>query len=139
MKLLDSCFLIDLQRELRRGEKLGAEDYLKKHTREEFGISTVSITEFLEGFELSEDGEKFLRPFRWLSVNAAVAREASRIGRQLRLKGNLIGDFDILIAATALTGDVSLVTRDPAHFQQIEGLRVETYGADDSDRHKSDG
>lgn len=87
MKLLDSCFLLDLQRELRRGEKLGAEDYLKKHTREEFGISTVSITEFLEGFELSEDGEKFLRPFRWLSVNAAVAREASRISPAASIEG----------------------------------------------------
>lgn len=49
MKLLDTCFLIDLQRELHRGINLGAEDFLKKHAREEFGISTISITEFLEG------------------------------------------------------------------------------------------
>jgi len=127
MKLLDTCFLIDLQRELHRGLNLGAEQFLLDHSQEQFAISTISIAEFLEGFKSTEDGEKFLRPFQWLSVNATVAREASRIRRQLRLKGKLIGDFDILIAATSLVGNFSLVTRDATGFQRIEGLLVETY------------
>lgn len=74
-----------------------------------------------------EDGEKFLRPFQWLPVNAAVSREASRIRRQLRLRGKLIVDFDILIAATALVGDLSLVTRDARDFERVAGLKVEAY------------
>ena len=74
-----------------------------------------------------EDGEKFLRPFQWLPVNAAVAREASRIRRQLRLQGKLIGDFDIQIAATALVGDLTLVTRDASYFERVTGLKVEAY------------
>lgn len=74
-----------------------------------------------------EDGEKFLRPFHWLPVNAAVARKASRIRRQPRLYGKLIGDFDILIAATTLVGDLSLVTLDARHFERVIGLKVEAY------------
>lgn len=127
MKLLDTSFLIDLQREFHRGKKLGASDYLQKHGQESFALSVISLTEFLEGFEVAEDGEKFLRPFQWLPVNAAVAREASRIRRQLRLQGKLIGDFDILIAATALVGDLSLVTRDTRHFKRVTELKVEAY------------
>jgi tRNA(fMet)-specific endonuclease VapC len=127
MKILDTCFLIDLQRELHRGKNLGASDYLQNHGQETFALSVVSLTEFLEGFEVVEDGEKFLRPFQWLPVNAAVSREASRIRRQLRLRGKLIGDFDILIAATALVGDLSLVTRDARDFERVAGLKVEAY------------
>lgn len=127
MKILDTCFLIDLQRELHRGSNLGASDYLQNHGQETFALSVVSLTEFLEGFEVVEDGEKFLRPFRWLPLNAAVAREASRIRRQLRLQGKLIGDFDIQIAATALVGDLPLVTRDARHFERVTGLKVEAY------------
>jgi len=127
MKLLDTCFLIDLQREFHRGTALGAGSFLEKHSQEEFALSVISLTEFLEGFETTEDGEKFLRPFQWLSVNSTVAREASRLRRSLRLEGKLIGDFDILIAATALVGDFYLVTRDVRHFKRVQGLKVESY------------
>lgn len=127
MKLLDTCFLIDLQREFHRGENLGPSSFLKQHGQEEFALSVISLTEFLEGFEVAEEGEKFLRPFHWLSVNPSVAREASRIRRQLRLQGKLISDFDILIAATALVGNFQLVTRDNRHFKRVRGLIVETY------------
>lgn len=127
MKLLDTCFLIDLQREFHHGKNLGPSSFLKKHSQEEFALSVISLTEFLEGFEVLEEGEKFLRPFHWLSVNPSVAREASRIRRQLRLQGNLISDFDILIAATALVGNFQLVTRNNRHFKRVRGLIVETY------------
>jgi predicted nucleic acid-binding protein len=42
----------------------------------------------------------------------------------LRRQGNLIPDFDLLIAATALRHDLTLVTRDTAHFERIEGLQL---------------
>ncbi|MDA0347358.1 MAG: type II toxin-antitoxin system VapC family toxin [Verrucomicrobia bacterium] len=127
MKLLDTCFLIDLQREFHGGKTLGASSYLKEHSQDNFALSVISLTEFLEGFEAIEDGEKFLRSFQWLSVSPIVAKEASRIRRQLRLQGKLIGDFDILIAATALVGNFQLVTRNDQHFKRIQGLQVETY------------
>jgi predicted nucleic acid-binding protein len=38
--------------------------------------------------------------------------------------GQLIGDFDTLIAATALHYDLILTTRNVRHFQRIPELRL---------------
>jgi predicted nucleic acid-binding protein len=127
MKLLDTCFLIDLQREFRDRKAGPARRYLAAHAADTFAISTVSLTEFLEGFEDPADGEMLLRPFRWLPVNTTVAREAAVIRRRLRLEGKLIGDFDILIVATARVGKMGLVTKDGEHFKRVAGLAVEAY------------
>lgn len=127
MKVLDTCFLIDLQRELKQGRAGKATRFLKQNAEEVFGIATVSVTEFLEGFADTGDGEAFLRPFLWLELDGRRARAAARIRRDLRLKGKLIDDFDILIAATALTEQVWLVTNNTQHFRHIEGLRLEAY------------
>lgn len=39
----------------------------------------------------------------------------------------MIGDFDILIAATAMDAGLTLVTDHARHFERIEGLMVEGY------------
>ena len=127
MKLLDTCFLIDLQRELQSGKSGPASAYLAGHSHERFALSVISLTEFIEGFADPEAGERLLRPFRWLPVNADVGRSAAGIRRRLRTDGRLIGDFDILIAATALAAGIPLVTRNGKDFQQIPGLVVEPY------------
>ena len=38
----------------------------------------------------------------------------------------LIGDFDLLIGATALQHDLTLMTNNRRHFDRIEGLRLES-------------
>lgn len=127
MKLLDTCFLINLQREIKKDAEGRATKYLRIHRGESFAVSVISITEFLEGFEDAGEGEKFLRPFYWLDIDGPRARIASRIRRDLRLAGQLIGDFDILIAATALADQITLVTDNTDHFQRIRGLEMESY------------
>lgn len=129
MKLLDTCFLIDLQREMRSHQTGPATHYLKANATERFAISVISITEFLEGFEDSMAGEALLRPYRWLPLIPEVARKAGQVRRELRLSGNLIGDFDILIAATALVGGMELVTNNQQHFGRVDGLVVVDYTA----------
>lgn len=127
MKVLDTCFLIDLQRELKQGQPGAAMHFLERKAGEVFGIATVSVTEFLEGFANMGEGENHLRPFLWLDLDGRRARAAARIRRDLRQKGKLIGDFDILIAATALAEEASLVTNNTEHFRRIDGLRLEAY------------
>jgi|WetSurMetagenome_2_1015567.scaffolds.fasta_scaffold206553_2 tRNA(fMet)-specific endonuclease VapC len=46
---------------------------------------------------------------------------------QLRKQGNLLEDFDILLAATARMHDLTLVTGNRDHFGRIEGLALETW------------
>jgi predicted nucleic acid-binding protein len=87
----------------------------------------VCALEFLEGYAQLRDGEEFLSPFPQLDVTARVSRTGSRIRRQLREQGARIGDFDILIGATALDVGADLVTADPDHYARIPSLAVTGY------------
>jgi predicted nucleic acid-binding protein len=87
----------------------------------------VTVMEFLEGFDDPAAGERLLRPFPWLEVTAEVVRQAARIRRDLRLRGERTGDFDILIAATAQAAGCPLVTDNTTHFTRIEALTVKGY------------
>ena len=127
MRLLDTCFLIDLQREWVRREPGPATVYLTIWREEEFAISVVSALEFLEGYSELSDGETFLSPFRQIELTGRACRIGSRVRRVLRQRGELIGDFDILIAATAMNEDAPLVTENTRHFQRVDGLRIENY------------
>jgi predicted nucleic acid-binding protein len=128
MRILDTCFLIDLHREWVRKRPGVATSYLSLGTSVEYGISVITALEFLEGYPEVADGERFLTPFPQLAVTTGVARSASRIRRSLRQRGEMIGDFDVLIAATALSGGHTLITGNIRHFARVDGLRVEGYG-----------
>jgi tRNA(fMet)-specific endonuclease VapC len=52
------------------------------------------------------------------------AMEFGRLRVQLRRKGVTIGAMDLLIAATALVHDLTLVTNNEQDFQPTPGLRV---------------
>ncbi len=58
----------------------------------------------------------------WILTYDILERYAD-IRRTLRPAGNLIGDMDTLIAATALERNLTLVTCD-GHFQRVPGLSV---------------
>jgi tRNA(fMet)-specific endonuclease VapC len=47
----------------------------------------------------------------------------------LRQQGRPIGDFDVLIAATALELDVEIVTENTTHFEAVAGLTTTRYRA----------
>ena len=127
MRVLDTSFLIDLQREWTGNREGGATRFLRAHAREGFAISSVTAVEFLEGYESLSEGERFLEPYQWIEVNPNIARAASRIRRRLRQVNVPIGDFGIIIAATALELEAPLVTADIAHFQPIHELVVDSY------------
>ena len=127
MKLVDTDFLIDLQREWAREKPGPATAFLHAHHGTTLAVSTVSVLEFLEGYEHPGGGERFLEPYSRLPVTDSVARRGSRLRRILRAEGRMIGDYDVLIAATALDAGLPLVTANTAHFRRVEGLAVESY------------
>jgi len=59
-----------------------------------------------------------------LSVNKAILKRFAQLRGQLRQSGNIIGDFDILIAATALHYDLTLLTQNRRHFSRIPDLKL---------------
>ena len=47
-----------------------------------------------------------------------------RLKAQLEIKGTRLDDFDLIIAACALTHNLTLATNNMLPFQRIEGLKV---------------
>ena len=62
-----------------------------------------------------------------LPLTDPIVVRAAEIYANLRQQGQLTSDADILIAATALTYGLVLVTSNVAHFARVGGLRVENW------------
>lgn len=127
--LLDTSFLIDLQREFAGARSRGAQKFLLQHATETAWISLPTWMEFAEGYE---DGREeacrlFLARFRLIAPDQEIAWRASRIARLLRSAGAIIGDHDVWIAATALEKNIPLVTHNPRHFTRIPGIQLLAY------------
>ncbi|NOR77872.1 MAG: PIN domain-containing protein [Methanophagales archaeon] len=128
--LLDTSILIAFLR--------GEEDVVSKVEAylEEFDMLSLSIItyyEILRGLKYIEN-EKKLRGFEQLMDKSEIitlAREvmdrASEIYAELKRRGELIEDADILIAASCLVKGMVLVTDNEEHFRRIEKLEVENW------------
>ncbi len=64
---------------------------------------------------------------RILPINVAVAEKFDEIKADLVKRGQIIGDFDILIASTALVYNSTVVTNNQEHYQRIKRLRLENW------------
>jgi tRNA(fMet)-specific endonuclease VapC len=97
------------------------------------GLSVVVLAELYEGAYYSRDPEKderglndFLRGVAVLGIDEETARIFGRERGRLRSTGQIIGDMDLLIAATALQYDLTLLSNNRRHFDRIDGLRIES-------------
>jgi predicted nucleic acid-binding protein len=62
-----------------------------------------------------------------LPVTLEVARFHSRLWAGLQQRGEIIAPHDLLIAATALAHNLTLITDNHRHFGRIEGLKISTW------------
>jgi len=99
--------------------------------RGDAAISAVTLGEVLEGILFGRDPSsaedrfgQWLQVVTVLPVDEAVARHFAQIRGDLRRVGMLIPDADLLIAATALHHDLTLVTRNRRHFARVPGIRL---------------
>lgn len=131
--ILETTFLIDLEREARRAESGPAHSLL---TREESSALYLTFTvagELAAGTSLGQRvrWERFLRPFEVLPSSADVSWRYGELYRHLSRNGMLIGTNDLWIAATSLAHEMPLVTNNTAHFARIPHLELVDY-ADES-------
>jgi len=127
---LDTSILIDNL----RGKK-GTVDFLRKLEDAGTGLSTTAVNSF-ELFYGAYKSEKrvnnlaaaktLLSRLMLLDLTVEASDEAARILSLLEEKGYVIGFRDVLIAAIALTNDMTLVTNDVDHFRRVPGLEVLT-------------
>ncbi len=62
-----------------------------------------------------------------LDFDLMAAREYARIRHDLERRGEIIGGNDLMIAATALAHDLTVVTHNYSEFSRFTGLRVEDW------------
>src|SRR5712691_10501064 len=62
---------------------------------------------------------QFLTPFPILDLNEPIMQHFAEIRSFLRRRGEIISDFDILIGATALFYDLTVLTYNKRHFKRI--------------------
>lgn len=67
----------------------------------------------------------FLAPFSSLPFDSSCVSEYARIRHHLEQRGELIGGNDLMIAAIALTNNLTLVTSNLDEFRRVPGLTVE--------------
>jgi len=67
--------------------------------------------------------ETLLKPVRILPFDSACAMRAARLRADLEISGTPIGPHDILIAATAMRHQATLVTRNVREFSRVQGLQ----------------
>lgn len=127
--IVETTFLIDLEREHARGTPGPAIAFLESHPDARLYLPFVVAGELAAGTSLADRArwEAFLGPFFVLGSSAEVCWAYGRTYRYLQENGRLIGANDLWIAATALAHHMPVVTRNTGHFRRVPGLDVEAY------------
>jgi len=117
---------------------LNGNEILKRKVKEigvySLSISNCVLAELYFGACNSKRVEENLRRIDLFKKNLSVlsdseesARLFGKIKADLRTKGTIIDDFDILIASIATANNHILVTNNTDHFERIEGLKIQDW------------
>jgi predicted nucleic acid-binding protein len=71
-----------------------------------------------------ENFRRFLAPFQILLVTEPIVERFAEIRAHLRRRGELISDFDILLAAVALHHDLVVLTFNVRHLRRVPDLQL---------------
>lgn len=96
-------------------------------------ISEITVAELKFGVEKSQKVKEnrrvsttFIEHINVLPIYSSLdvyAKEKSR----LQKLGTSIDDFDLLIGATAISNDLTLVTNNTKHFKRLNGVKLEDW------------
>ena len=97
------------------------------------GLSVISLAELCEGIYFSTEPEgneqdlnDFLRGVNIIGIDEEACKLFGRERGRLRKTGQIIGDFDLLIAATGLHYGLTVLTNNRQHFERVEGLQLKS-------------
>ena len=127
--LIDTSVLIAVQRGRLNPERLEDED-----DDEPVAIAAITASELLHGLHRLTSAVARTRAERFvervlafvpvISFDLDVARVHARLDAELSASGTPVGDSDLMIAATAVSLEYRIATRDLRSFPRIRGLDV---------------
>lgn len=127
--ILETTFLIDLERESARRVEGPAQGLLARHASHRLYITPTVAGELAAGASMGERSrwEAFVAPFHVLALDRETCWRYGEALRDLQANGLLIGANDLWLAAAGLAHDVPVVSRNARHFARVPGLRVVGY------------
>jgi tRNA(fMet)-specific endonuclease VapC len=109
-------------------------DHIAKNASIPKAISIVSYGELLYGAKKSKHKDKnasivyrLADIFPIIGITRSTIEAFTEIKCALDAKGERLEDFDILIAATAMSLNYTLVTNNIKHYRRIEGLQIDNW------------
>jgi tRNA(fMet)-specific endonuclease VapC len=94
-------------------------------------VSVITLAEIYEGVQAGANptpdlvvARRFLAGFKILDVTRPIVARFAQERANLRRRGALIAELDLLIAATALTYDLTFATRNVRHFERVGSLKL---------------
>lgn len=129
-KLLDSSTCIALL----RGKHKTVTDRFLASDSADLHLCSIVVAELQVGALRAEDPVKegakvrsFTGGFPVIPFGLAEAEVYAKVRYDLERTGMKIGANDLIIAATALVGDLVLVTHNTAEFARVQGLHLEDW------------
>jgi predicted nucleic acid-binding protein len=126
MYLLDTDWVIQAL-----GRREPAARTLQRLTGSRIYVSYVTLGEVYERAFTSANPQAhlvgfrhFLSAYRPLDLDDPIMERFAETRAYLRKRGQSIADFDLLIAATALHHDLTLLTFNRHHFERIPDLEL---------------
>lgn len=130
MYALDTCICIDFL----RGRMPYAYEMFKHTDPRLFAIPSIVEAELLLGAEKSANPskrrqtvEEFLLSFQVLPFDHRCAYAYAKLQSTLEREGRRIGPNDLIVAATALANECTLVTNNVEEFKRVPGLPLESW------------
>jgi len=127
--LVDSSVLIAAER-----GHLAIEGLLDEYGEEGLALSAITAAELLHGIHRADTEvrrgrreayvEALLTNFSVLPFDLSAARMHARLSARARSTGLVLGPHDLMIAATALSRNMAVITRDEKSFPRIGELEL---------------
>jgi predicted nucleic acid-binding protein len=124
--LIDADWIINALAQRRQADTI-----LAQLVPDGIAVSIVTVGEIYErAYDLPDPDARlalfrgFLAPFQHLGLDEHIIERFAQTRSYLRHRGEIIADFDIIVAATALHHDLTLLTFNLRHFQRIPDLRI---------------
>lgn len=109
-------------------------DSIMSHNPDNIKIASIVKAELLYGAEKSRKKDEnlkkiknFLLPFEIVAFDSSASAIYPEIRANLELSGSVIGPNDLIISATVLSRDGTLITDNEKEFRRVPGLKVENW------------
>jgi len=128
--LVDTDWIIDHL----KGKNDNVKKKLKEFRSSGIAVSIISLAELYEGIHGSRNPEQtqnelenLLSQFSILGIDQEICKIFGKQRTKLRTKGQIIDNFDLLIASTAIHNKLTILSNNRKHFERIRRVKYYFY------------